>query len=96
MFELAVLDLKEAEDRDWKRVTVVDIEKEEEEDGTAVDGYEDMNRVWWTEVLKAACVKLDWALDLATNVDLSSRLDSRIAMLKDEIAAKREIHGIHA
>jgi len=27
---------------------------------------------------------------------LSSRLDSRIAMLKDEIAAKREIHGIHA
>jgi len=95
MFELAVLDLKEAEDRDRKQVTVVDIEKEEE-DGTAVDGYEDMNRVWWTEVLKAACVKLDWALDLATNVDLSSRLDSRIAMLKDEIAAKREIHGIHA
>jgi len=55
-----------------------------------------MNRVWWTEVLKAACVKLDLALDLATNVDLSSRLDSRIAMLKDEIATKRETHGIHA
>lgn len=104
MFELAVLDLKEAEDRDMKRLTIVvrDIEKEKE-DGAAVDGDgccsypmddEEMNRVW-TEVLKAAHVKLDEALDLATNsVDMSSRLDSRIAILKDEIATKREILGI--
>ena len=104
MFELAVLDLKEAEDRHRKRMTVVvrDIEKE---DGPMVNGDgsysqlmgdEEMSRLW-SEVLKSACVKLDAALDLATNsVDLSSRLDSRIAILKDEISTKREILGILA
>ena len=103
MFELAVLDLKEAEDRHRKRVMVVGgIEKE---DGPTVNGDrcysqltgdEEMSRVW-SEVLKAARVKLDVALDLATNsVDLSSRLDSRIAILKDEISTKREILGIPA
>lgn len=105
MFELAVLDLKETEDRHRKRVTVVvrDIEKE---DGPMVNGGgdkfhhsqlmgdEEMKKVW-NEVLKSARVKLDVALDLATNsVDLSSRLDSRIAILKDEISTKREILGI--
>ena len=104
MFELAVLDLKEAEDRHGKRKAVVvrDIEKE---DGPKVNGDgsysqlmgdEEMSRVW-SEVLKSARVKLDVALDLATNsVDLSSRLDSRIAILKDEISTKREILGILA
>ena len=49
----------------------------------------------WTRVLKGAVEKLDKALGLATQqVDLSSRLDSRIAMLKDEIALKREMLGI--
>lgn len=103
MFELAVLDLKEAEDRDRKRVTVVVQNLEKEDNGSAVNGDvrysqstgdEEMKRVW-SDVLKAACVKLDLALDLTTNsVDLSSRLDSRIAILKDEIATKREILGI--
>lgn len=104
MFELAVLDLKEAEDRHRRRVTAVvrDIEKE---DGPMINGDrsysqlmgdEEMSRVW-SEVLKAARVKLDVALDLATNsVDLSSRLDSRITILKDEISTKREILGILA
>jgi len=92
MFELAVLDLKEAEDR----VAVGDVDIKKEGDKTVVDGYEDTNRVWWTEALQAAYVKLDCALDLTTNVDLSSRLDSRIAILKDEIATKREILGILA
>lgn len=51
----------------------------------------------WAAVLKGALEKLDKALALATqHVDLSSRLDSRIAMLKDEIAAKREMLGITA
>jgi len=59
-------------------------------------GDEEMKRIW-SEALKAARVKLDVALDLATNsVDLSSRLDSRIAMLKDEISTKREILDILA
>jgi len=36
-------------------------------------------------------------LNLAmNNVDLSSRLDSRVAILKDEISTKRKIRGIIA
>lgn len=49
----------------------------------------------WTEALKSASARLEVALGLATSsVDLSSRLDSRIAILKDEIAAKRDMMGI--
>ena len=104
MFELAVLDLKEVEDRHRERVTVVvrDIEKE---DGPMVNGDksyfqlmgdEEMSKVW-REVVKAARVKLDVALDLSTtSVDLSSRLDSRIAILKDELSTKLEILSIPA
>ena len=44
-----------------------------------------------------ALEKLDRALALATQqVDLSSRLDTRIAMLKDEITLKKEMLGIVA
>lgn len=51
----------------------------------------------WAGALKGAYEKLDKALGLATQqVDLSSRLDSRIAMLKDEIGLKREMLGIVA
>jgi len=73
MFELAVLDLKEVEDRHRKQVTVVqDVEKE---DGPMVNGDrsyfqlmgdEEMSRVW-REAVKAVRVKLDMALDLSTN-----------------------------
>jgi len=75
MFELAVLDLKEAEmytkghnmDREQLRST-------------------------WVDTLKSANVKLDIALRISGgDVDLSGRLDSRIAMLRDEIAAKKEM-----
>jgi len=88
MFELAVLDLKEAE--------AVELGN----NGLTVDGSEkvqtsgDMMKMW-TKVLKDATQKLGSALALATNsTDLSSRLDSRIAMLKEEIATKREMLGI--
>lgn len=70
MFELAVLDLKEAEARQ-----------------SAKDA--------WVMALSAASDKLDQAMALATSsTDLSSRLDSRIAMLRDEIATKREMLGM--
>lgn len=49
----------------------------------------------WKGVLEAAVVKLDKAMSLSGSaVDLSSRLDSRVAMVKGEIAAKREALGI--
>ncbi|KAF8664000.1 hypothetical protein AX16_000851 [Volvariella volvacea WC 439] len=49
----------------------------------------------WAKILKEAESKLDKALSFATaSTDLSSRLDSRIAMLRDEIGAKRELVGV--
>jgi tetratricopeptide (TPR) repeat protein len=49
-------------------------------------------RARWTKVLKEAGSLLDAAVSLSgSEVDLSSRLESRIAMLRDEIALKREM-----
>jgi hypothetical protein len=51
----------------------------------------------WTKVLREASERLDKALALSGNhIDLSSRLDMRITMLRDEIAVKRETIGIPA
>ena len=80
-FELAVLDLKE-------------FDAGQEAKGRETSGL-DADTEGWMRVLKSALEKLDKALSLATQqVDLSSRLDSRIAMLKDEIALKKEMLGI--
>ncbi|KAF8891625.1 hypothetical protein CPB84DRAFT_1784122 [Gymnopilus junonius] len=87
MFELAVLDLKEAEVK----------ERERGESGPSNEKQK-QDQEWkkfWVEVLKGANSKLDVALNLAaSSVDLSSRLDSRIAMLRDEMASKKEMLGI--
>lgn len=46
----------------------------------------------WQKALKSAGERLDQAMALAPqSVDLSSRLDTRVSMLKDEIATKREM-----
>ena len=80
-FELAVLDLKE-------------FDAGQEAKGRETSGL-DADTEGWTRVLKSALEKLDKALSLATQqVDLSSRLDTRIAMLKDEITMKKEMLGI--
>ncbi|KAI0290652.1 hypothetical protein B0F90DRAFT_582157 [Multifurca ochricompacta] len=51
----------------------------------------------WVKVLKEAGSLLDSAVNLSgSEVDLSSRLESRIAMLRDEIGLKRELLGIGA
>ncbi|THU91198.1 hypothetical protein K435DRAFT_674578 [Dendrothele bispora CBS 962.96] len=72
LFELAVLELKQAEFNEKQ-----------------VQMEPDQLKKMWTEVLKKAKERLDMALELAgKEVDLSSRLDSRIAMLKDEIVTK--------
>ena len=92
-FELAVLDLKEAAAGDRARAA-------EARDVAATprpqqNGYgnaaQDRRRVW-NDAMASASARLDTALGLATSsVDLSSRLDSRIAMLRDEIATKGEM-----
>jgi hypothetical protein len=51
-------------------------------------------RARWAKVIKEAGSLLDAAVSLSgSEVDLSSRLESRIAMLRDEIALKREMLG---
>ena len=78
-FETAVLELREAE----KAL------------GSGGDAALDpMKQNEWLKVLKQATELLDKALSLAPqSVDLSSRLDTRISMLRDEIATKREMLG---
>lgn len=49
----------------------------------------------WTDTLKGTNQKLDHALNVSgSSVDFSSRLESRISMLRDEIAAKAVMEGI--
>jgi len=56
---------------------------------------EEGRKTMWADALKSASAKLDIALSHATSsVDLSSRLDSRIAMLRDEIATKTDMLGV--
>ncbi|KAG1865241.1 outer membrane protein Iml2/Tetratricopeptide repeat protein 39 [Suillus tomentosus] len=77
-FELAVLDLKEAEVK-----------------GTNMNPEEAMTM--WEGVLAGASEKLDQAYAMSTKqMDLSSRLDSRIVMLRDEIFDKRGLLGLPA
>ncbi|KAG6897584.1 hypothetical protein C0993_007415 [Termitomyces sp. T159_Od127] len=90
MFELAVLDLKEAEAAETEKGASVFSE------GGAAGVHEAVKRLTeWDKATKAAGKKLDAAMALAgSSVDLSSRLDSRVSMLRDEIATKREALGI--
>ncbi|KAG1905718.1 outer membrane protein Iml2/Tetratricopeptide repeat protein 39 [Suillus fuscotomentosus] len=77
-FELAVVDLKEAEVK-----------------GTNMEPEEAMTM--WEGVLAGASKKLDEAYAMSTKqTDLSSRLDSRIVMLRDEIFDKRGLLGLPA
>ncbi|KAG8711182.1 hypothetical protein FRC08_016213 [Ceratobasidium sp. 394] len=53
------------------------------------------NRDRWATALKAATTHLDQAVARGgANVDLSSRLDSRIALLRDEIEVKMQALGL--
>lgn len=96
MFELAVLDLKEIEAA--QRDDLVHRGKldtpETSETLTNSHKITDWNTAWMDALLSASS-KLDTALGLATSsTDFSSRLDGRVAMLKDEIATKRNMLNI--
>ena len=83
LFELAVLDLKEveADERAGKLFS---------ETSKSDLSYAGTKR--WEEAIKSATTKLDKAMGISgKEVDLSSRLDSRIMMLRDEMALKREM-----
>lgn len=85
LFELAVLELKEAEAADAAS-------KSPPSDS---DVSASAPRALWKNAIRAATEKLDKAVALSgSNVDLSSRLDTRVAMLRDEIVLKKEMMGI--
>jgi hypothetical protein len=57
-------------------------------------GLGETTRARWVKVLKEAGALLDAAMGLSgSEVDLSSRLESRVAMMRDEIALKRDMLG---
>lgn len=57
-------------------------------------GLGETTRTRWVKVLKEAGALLDAAVGLSgSEVDLSSRLESRIAMTRDEITLKRDMLG---
>lgn len=86
-FELAVLDLKQLEAK---------IKAEgADESAKGVELITEEKRVMWLKAFKSADEKLDEALRLSgQSVDLSSRLGMRVAMLRDEIALKKENIGV--
>ncbi|KAG1756842.1 outer membrane protein Iml2/Tetratricopeptide repeat protein 39 [Suillus paluster] len=68
-----------------------------EADMKAADMKLDEAMAMWEGVLTGASERLDQAYALSTKqTDLSSRLDSRIVMLRDELADKRELLGLPA
>ncbi|EJD00336.1 uncharacterized protein FOMMEDRAFT_159009 [Fomitiporia mediterranea MF3/22] len=79
LFELAVLDLKELEFREKTKPELDANELKSE----------------WAKVLKTASEKIEKAMSISgSTVDLSSRLDGRVNMLRDEIGIKREMLGL--
>ncbi|PCH37913.1 hypothetical protein WOLCODRAFT_135919 [Wolfiporia cocos MD-104 SS10] len=88
LFELAVLELRETQAR-TEGVPGLGAEAEVKPTENLSDAQ---RREAWATAMREAESLLEKALALATQqVDLSSRLDSRIAMLRDEIAMKKEI-----
>ncbi|KAG2063541.1 hypothetical protein BDR04DRAFT_1146273 [Suillus decipiens] len=68
-----------------------------EADMKAVDMKPEDAMTMWKDVLMDASKKLDQACAMSTKqTDLSSRLDSRIVMLRDEIFEKRRLLGLPA
>jgi len=84
MFELAVLELKEIE-------ALEPIPRPDQNSTIIRQGVKDK----WRRAIQNAMENLDRTIQLATNsTDLSSRLDTRVNMLRDEIMARKEFLGI--
>lgn len=83
-FELAVLEMKEGERKATEREAELEKAASEKEKGMTE----------WGHTFRVAREMLAQATDVCTHeVDLSSRLDSRIVMLREEIKTKMEMVG---
>lgn len=81
MFELATLDLREVE---------TELSGRHGDDGQP---HPDAKKQWGS-TLNVALGKLDTVSSLAGNTDLGTRLESRVAMLRDEIGYKKAALGL--
>ncbi len=89
LFELAALDLTEMDALDRTKAEV-----KNDAGAPSEVNVQDGGRTW-KDVLQRANCMLDEALGLSPDsVDLSSRLDSRISMFKEEIRRKGELVGV--
>ena len=78
----------------WFELAVLDLKEMETSEHSPTPPEPSVLRTRWLQVLKDANEKLDKALGVSPNaVDLSSRLDSRVTMLRDEIELKRGMLG---
>lgn len=84
LFELAVLNLKEAEALD-----------KFDADVPTTDPPSEQSKALWKKVLKEAGEMLDRASETSANADLSSRIDPRISFLRDEMLLKeKQVFGV--
>ncbi|KAF6748312.1 hypothetical protein DFP72DRAFT_1174376 [Ephemerocybe angulata] len=79
----------------WFERAVAGIREVESRQGRDLGKGEAFWKGEWEKALKGASMSLEKAMGLNTNsVDMSARLDNRVNMLRDEIAAKRASLGI--
>lgn len=81
MFELATLDLREVE---------AELSQRHGDDGQT---HPDAKKQWGS-AFSLALGKLDTVSSLAGTTDLGTRLESRVAMLRDEIGYKKAALGL--
>ena len=81
VFELATLDLREVE---------TELSRSHGDDGQP---HPDAKKQW-EATINVALGRLDSVSSLVVNTDLSSRLESRVAMLRDEIGYKKAALGL--
>lgn len=81
VFELATLDLREVE---------AELSGKHGDDGQP---HPDAKKQW-ESTINVALGRLDTVSSLVVNTDLSSRLESRVTMLRDEIGYKKAALGL--
>ncbi|RXW20654.1 hypothetical protein EST38_g5215 [Candolleomyces aberdarensis] len=98
IFEWGVSEIREVEWRERQaRKSSESSESKSASDGldTPTAFVEEFWKTEWDQALTSASVKFDKAMSYSPNtVDLSSRLDSRVSMIRDEVKAKRDKLGL--
>lgn len=94
MFELATLDLVEVEKEEKATKPQADNATITSEEKGSSQSSDSAHKKRWKQALDAASSKLDKVGNLATNTTLSTRIESRVQMLRDEIGYKTAQLGL--